>query len=1071
MDDFLFRGDLASLDPDMAALIQLEQIRQVRKLIMIASEASAPEAVREAVASVFGNIYAEGYPPDHWRTMPPEDLLDSDVRLAEFRRYSSPRYYKGTDMAEMVESLACRRTAERFATEKYGPEDLYINVQPLSGAPANNAVYTAMTKPGDTIMGMDLLDGGHLTHGSPVNRSGIFHNVVHYGVRPEDERIDYDRLRELALEHKPVFIIAGYTSYPWAPDWNLLREIADEAGSYILADVSHIAGLVIAGEYPSPVGIADVVSFTTHKTLTGPRGAVLLTHRRDIAQKLDRAVFPGEQGGPHINSIAGIAVAMKLAETQQFHDLQKQIVINARTMAQRFQDNGIRVPYGGTDTHMFLIDVGQIKGADGSPLSGDIAARLLDIAGVTANRNTIPGDTSPFRATGIRFGTTWITQRGFREAEVAQLTDAISDLFLNCKPYSYPKPGSRMMNWRAKVDFETFVVVQQRIARLAISAGIDYEMPTLENYPKEADAAEEHFRVLVDDDDYFEEWKSIHIYGQEAKNFLDAVLPSHVHKLKYGDWQETFILNAEGVYLSRGILEKLTDVVYLLHIEENDELILHWLTSLSDGFIQFDPTDLHAKIPGPVSVSPTLGGVAFQHFDELDLEKDWYADGIGIDHSKAYFVGCHGAHYRGSEGEALPPFKWTEAENADLLKTPLYDLHKQLGAKTVEFAGYDMPVWYSSVTAEHKAVRSSAGIFDVTHMGVFEFSGDSAETFLNALTTNDITTLEVGKAHYSYLLGADGIPLDDIFVYRMAAQNFMVVVNASNNDKNWAWINAVQRGDIQIDLARPWITAPGREDVIIRDLRVETSEQDRRVDIALQGPQSLNILLSLGGSDADLAAVKKLQWAEVIRATLGGFDLIASRTGYTGERVAYELFPHPDKAADLFQKLVDAGATPTGLAARDSLRTEAGLPLYGHELEGPLTMNPADAGFASYVKTWKPFFIGKRAYMDYEAKRDVETVRFQIDSKGLRSPGQGDPVIDSRGRVIGEVTSCAVDSDGYQVGLALVKQNYTKQGTPFMVYAGVNGTSTPTLLGQVHLGDKVTAPQAATVLSRFPKRK
>ena len=758
MDDFLFRGDLASLDPDVAALIQFEQIRQVRKLIMIPSESTVPEAVREAVGSVLGNIYAEGYPPESWRTMSQDDLLDTDVRLAEFRRYSSPRYYKGTEVAEIVESLARRRTAERFATDAYGPDDLFVNVQPLSGAPANNAVYTALAKPGETIMGMDLMDGGHLTHGSPVNRSGLFYNIISYGVRQDDERIDYDQMRALALEHKPRFIVAGYTSYPWAPDWNLIREIADEAGSLILADVSHVAGLIIAGEYPSPVGIADVVSFTTHKTLGGPRGAVLVTHRPDLAKKIDRAVFPGEQGGPHVNSIAAVAVAMKLAASEQFHALQKQIVINARVMAERFEEKDIRVPYGGTDTHMLLIDVGQIKGPDGSPLSGDIAARLLDIAGVTANRNTIPGDTSPFRATGVRFGMTWITQRGFREAESIQLADAIADLMHACTPYSYTRPGSRLKNWRAKVDFETFVDVEKRLARLAISAGIDYEMPTLEAFPKEADAAEEHFRVIVDDDDYADEWKSIHIYGQMARQFLDAVLPSNVNALGYGDWQETFVLNADGVYLSRGILERLTDTVYLLHVEENDELIMHWMTALSDGFVQFDPTDLHAKIPGPVSVSPTLGGVAFQHFDELELDTDWYTDGIGIDHAKAYFVGCHGTHYRGSEGVALPVFEWDEASQDDLLKTALFDLHKELGAKTVEFAGYDMPVWYSSVTAEHKAVRDSAGIFDVSHMGVFEVTGVSAEAFLNAVTSNDVSTLDVGKAHYSYLLGVDGIP-------------------------------------------------------------------------------------------------------------------------------------------------------------------------------------------------------------------------------------------------------------------------------------------------------------------------
>lgn len=1067
MNDFLFRGDLASLDPDVAALIDLEAIRQARKLIMIPSESTIPEAVREAVGSVLGNIYAEGYPPEHWRHMPTDDLLDTDVRLAEFRRNGSPRYYKGTEIAELVESLARRRTAECFANERVGADKLYVNVQPLSGAPANSAVYTAFAKPGDTIMGMNLLDGGHLTHGSPVNRSGLFFNIISYGVRESDEQIDYDRMRELALEHRPRFIIAGFTSYPWAPDWERIRGIADEAGSMMLADVSHVAGLIIAGEFPSPVGIADVVSFTTHKTLHGPRGAVLVTHRPEIAKAIDRAVFPGEQGGPHVNSIAGLAVAMKLAATEQFHTLQKQIVVNARVMAERFVERGIRVPYGGTNTHMLLIDVGKIKSANGTPFSGDVAARILDIAGVTTNRNTIPGDKSPFRATGVRFGTTWVTQRGFKEGEMLQLTDAIADLLLAGKPFSYGKN-----EWRAKVDFETFVDAQQRIGRLAAHAGIDYEVPTLLGYPKEADAAEEHFRVLSDDDDYSDHWKTIHIYGEAALAFLDAVLPSQVRALGYGEVQPTFVLNAQGVELSRGVLEKLTDVVYLLHVEENVDLIAHWLTALSDGYVVFDPTDLHAKIPGPVSVSPLPESAAIHRFEEeIDFEADWHT--VAIDPEKVYFVGCNGAHfhYKGISAEALPPFEWTEPSDSPLKTTPLYDVHKSLGAKLVPFAGYDMPVWYSSVSAEHLAVRQSCGIFDVAHMGVFEFSGAGAETFLNSVSSNDASRLAVGDAHYSYLLGIDGIPLDDIYVYRRGVEHFMVVVNASNNDKNWAWLNQVLAGQVQLDPKRPWITAPERENVTLRDLRDPASGADRRVDLALQGPESQKILLSLAGSDADKAKIKKLKWSSITQVTLDGFDLIVSRTGYTGERTAYELFVHPDRAAELFSLLVDKGATPCGLAARDSLRTEAGLPLYGHELAGALNMVPGDAGFAGYVKTWKPFFVGKRAFVDYETGRDVELVRFRVETKGLRAPAAGDPIVDNRGRVIGQVTSCAADAEGYQVGLALVKDKFAKANTQLIIYANAASATLDKPLSELKIGDKTVSPQFATVLTRFPKKK
>ena len=462
---------------------------------------------------------------------------------------------------------------------------------------------------------------------------------------------------------------------------------------------------------------------------------------------------------------------------------------------------------------------------------------------------------------------------------------------------------------------------------------------------------------------------------------------------------------------------------------------------------------------------------ALHRFEDIDFDADWMEEGIGIAPRKAYFVGCNGKHYHGATESALPVFEWDEFESDELKQTPLHGVHRELGAKMAPFAGYDMPLWYDSVAAEHRAVRTSAGIFDVTHMGVFEFSGTGAEVFLNAVTTNDVTTLAVGDAHYSYLLGIDGIPLDDIYVYRRDTDRFMVVVNASNNDKNWEWLNAVKNGDVQIDRERPWVAAPGREQVELRDLRADSSGADRRVDIALQGPGSKELLTGLGGNPEAIASVKLLAWSTICQVNLGGFDLIVSRTGYTGERIAYELFVHPDNAATLFKKLVESGATPCGLAARDSLRVEAGLPLYGHELEGHLNMNPGDAGFAAYVKTWKPFFIGKHTFMEYESGRDVDLVRFQIDSKGLRSPTPGDPIIDNRGRVIGQITSSALDTDGAQVGLALVKAKYAAEGTPFMIYAQVNGSKPEKTLQEVEIGDKVIAPQAATVLSRFPKRK
>ena len=273
------------------------------------------------------------------------------------------------EYADTVEALARRRCAELFAANELDPSDLYVNVQPLSGAPANNAVYQALMEPGDIIMGMDLMHGGHLTHGSPANRSGKLYRSMGYGVDPETERIDYDAVAALAKEHAPKVLIAGYSSYSWVPDWKKFKDIADSVGAYLLADIEHIAGPIAAGVLPSPVGIADVVTFTTHKSLCGPRGGVILTHLKQLARRLDRAVFPGEQGGPHMNTIAAQAVCFKLAASDQFRELQAAVLANCLALSRTLEQAGLRIPYGGTDTHLTNVDCSSVVGPDGTPLS------------------------------------------------------------------------------------------------------------------------------------------------------------------------------------------------------------------------------------------------------------------------------------------------------------------------------------------------------------------------------------------------------------------------------------------------------------------------------------------------------------------------------------------------------------------------------------------------------------------------------------------------------------------------------------------------------------------------------
>jgi glycine hydroxymethyltransferase len=883
-----------------------------------------------------------------------------------------------------------------------------------------------------------LLQGGHLTHGSPVNRSGRQYKAVGYGVNPQTEKLDYDAIRALALEHRPKMIIAGYTSYPYAPDFAQFRAIADEVGAYLMADVSHVSGMIIGGAYPNPVGYADIISFTTHKTLHGPRGAVLITHRKDIADKVDRAVFPGEQGGPHVNSMAALCVALKLAKTDQFRQLQHRMKANAERLARQLQAHGVRIAYGGTDTHLLVLNLRDFVGADGTPLSGQQAARILDLVGIVCNFNTIPGDEAALRPSGVRLGTPWITQRGFGDSEIDRLAEIIARVIKACAPFSYE--GKKRAEPRAKIDFDVLMQARLDVAELARDAGIDTDVED-DGYP--------HTDYLYADTVYG--YQTLFIRGAEAVAFLDTVLTSDVRGLNVGEQQPTWVLNPDGTPITRGYVER-TDDGYALYVHEHAHRTASWLRSLSDGFVIVDPTDIYAKVPGPVDVQNR--GATAPGTIHADIKEAW-AEGRGYAH-KAYFVGVNGAQYAGPKFDPLPEFLFVGGTAGDAMASPLrttrlHALHKSMGAKMTAFAGYDMPVWYTSVADEHNAVRTSAGVFDVTHMGVFDVRGAGAEAFLDAVTTNDVTTLAIGESHYTYFLGVDGMPLDDLMIYRVGAEEYLIVINASNNDKNWAWLNAVKNGGVCIDPAHPWRKLAGRDRFTLRDLRAASSGADQRVDVALQGKASKDVLTALGGDD--LRKVLALPWAGVTRATIGGFDLIVSRTGYTGERTAYELFVHPDHAEALFKALLANGATACGLAARDSLRTEAGLPLYGHELAGEMQLNPADAGFGSYVKLWKPFFVGKAAFITHERERVAEVTRFRLERKGARPPHAGDKIVSEAGDQIGVVTSCSIDSERYQLGQAYIRDHLLKEGTRIAVQRD-GGT-----------------PEPAVILSRFPSAK
>ncbi len=383
---------LSQVDPEVYDAIQHETRRQDSQLELIASENFTSEAVLEATASVFTNKYAEGYP--------------------------GKRYYGGCEFTDIVENLARDRAKKLFGAE-------YANVQPHSGSQANQSAYASVVKPGDTVMGLNLAHGGHLTHGHQLNFSGKTYHIVPYGVRKEDERIDYDEVERLAHEHKPKMIIAGGSAYPRILDFPRFRQVADAVGAVFLVDMAHFSGLVAAGLHPNPCEYADIVTSTTHKTLRGPRAGLILAKEK-YAKEIDKNVFPGTQGGPLVHVIAAKAVCFLEAMQPEFLDYQKQVAANARALAGSLMDAGFRVVSGGTDTHLMLVDVFS-KGTRGKE-----AEQALDGARITVNKNAIPFDSNPpLNPSGIRLGSPAVTTRGFKEAEMREVGALIAEVLLN----------------------------------------------------------------------------------------------------------------------------------------------------------------------------------------------------------------------------------------------------------------------------------------------------------------------------------------------------------------------------------------------------------------------------------------------------------------------------------------------------------------------------------------------------------------------------------------------------------------------------------------------------------------
>ncbi len=416
-------ADLKSFDPEVYEAIKNEFLRQENNLELIASENHASWRVLVTMGQVMSNKYAEGYP--------------------------GRRYYGGCEYVDVVENLAIERAKQLFGAE-------FANVQPHSGTQANMAVYLAELQPCDTIMGMDLSHGGHLSHGSPVNFSGLYFKVVHYGVDRETETIDFDQVRSLAKRHRPKLIVVGASAYPRIIDFQKFREIADEVGARLLVDIAHIAGLVAAGVHPSPVPVAEYVTTTTHKTLRGPRGGMIMG-KKEYEKKINSRVFPGTQGGPMMHVIAAKAVAFKEAMTEEFRKYQEQIVKNAKALAERLMEKGYRLVSGGTDNHLMLVDLTN-KG-----ITGKQAEEALGMANITVNKNTIPFETrSPFDPSGIRIGTPAVTTRGMKEEEMRLIADYIDEVLTNIND----EEKIRKVGEKVKALCEEFPIYREVIEQL-----------------------------------------------------------------------------------------------------------------------------------------------------------------------------------------------------------------------------------------------------------------------------------------------------------------------------------------------------------------------------------------------------------------------------------------------------------------------------------------------------------------------------------------------------------------------------------------------------------------------------
>ncbi len=1019
-------------------VVKKEEYRQWRTLILIPSEGICNPYATSYLSSVFTNIYAEGHPYPPLLRNARRVVFDVDYFERWQRRFGDGRFYKGCINADVVELVAQENVARVFAPKDGSVplEDIFVNVQPLSGAAANTAVYAALLEPGDCIMGLDLACGGHLTHGSRFNVSGKTYTAVSYGIDEKTRLLDYDAIRRIAKQHKPKIIIGGSSAYPWDFDWQRLKEIAREVGAYLMADIAHLAGMVAAGCLNNPVGIADIVTFTTHKSFFGPRGAVIITTDRRLNNRIRNGVFPGLQGGPHVHTMTAIAAQAEwiLAHREEFESTQRRIIENAAILAHAMMDEGFSLEYGGTNTHLFLVDLKRFRCKGDGVMDGEVASRMLELCGIVCNKNALPGDAGGVYTTGVRMGTPWITQRGIRPDHLRELASIVRLVLENVHTFHIMTKRNPSA-CRGRIAGDVLEEATRRVLKIVES--LPYP-PRPEEPCKNPPS------------------NSIVLRGYDVMLTLDQVTSGRVIDMLPGQERVVsifapngdFLANARAVSLGRD--ERGMERVRLdFDSRRTAVTVSTWLKRLSDGYVIFEEGDLYAKIHGPFVVD-------FAGEREVQVPS-----GPVVRMDKTFFIGQKALQER--RGDEVPTgkkasYRFEEKGEREVRETPLAGVHEEMGGKMVEFAGWRMPLHYRrGIFQEHKAVRTSAGLFDVSHMGIIEISGVDAAIFLEYVLASSVYRLEVGTAAYSCMMYPDGTVMDDLYVYRLSEQRFFLVVNAANAERDMDWLNTVVADRVVIDPAIPSRRVPRH--VRIRDMK---SVPDGSLALfALQGPASPGILASLCKSSSQGDAVRSLGFNRLVRVSLAGVDVVLSGTGYTGESAAYEIFCPVDYAENLWRALVECGAIPCGLGARDSTRVEAGLPLFGHEIEGPHVVNMHECGYGFVVKTHKPFFIGRMAYIERMRSSTRRVIRFT--GGGRRALREGHSIVDDEGKVVGVVTSFAFVNEQHRYfGLAVVEG---KEGfAPGEVIRGVR--LRPEAVAERGVEEKMIVE--VEVLSRFP---